>query len=62
MAHPLGTQLGITQDGLPPFTMTCRGCGESWDPAPVSQGPTAGQHTEHSLDKSANDHRCKETP
>ena len=49
---------GIIQSGLPPYTMECLTCGWKWDPKPVTQGPTKGQHTDGSSDLSAKKHRA----
>lgn len=48
----------IRQNAQPPYTMTCLRCGQSWDPEPVKTGPTKGEHTDHSFNKSIHDHRC----
>ena len=46
----------IIQNAMPPFTMTCTACKQSWQPAPVTRGATRGQITDASLDKAAKDH------
>lgn len=51
----------IVQSGEPPYEMRCLRCGLSWDPEPVTQGLTKGTHTDASLNKAANNHRCKTT-
>jgi len=50
------TYFGVVQDGLPPHTMRCLRCGDTWQPKPVGQGKTKGQHTDDSLDKQALKH------
>ena len=56
--------MAIIQDGRYPYETMCSVCREVWLPKPVTRGPTKGQHTESSLDKSANDHFkvCKGAP
>jgi len=47
---------GAFQLGIPPYTFECYKCRMVWDPMPVTQGPTKGQVTESSLDKSFQEH------
>lgn len=46
----------IVQSGMPPYTMECWSCGKQFQPVPAKSGPNKGQHTESSLDRSADDH------
>ncbi|MCU0297314.1 MAG: hypothetical protein MUF33_02200 [Candidatus Nanopelagicales bacterium] len=46
----------IVQAGLPPHRMECWSCGKGWNPEPAKTGPNKGQHTDASLDRSADDH------
>ena len=49
----------IVQDAVPPYTMTCKRCGLSWEPEPAKSGPHKGEHTDASLNRAAHDHRCR---
>jgi hypothetical protein len=51
----------IVQDALPPHTMECWSCGKAWTPEPSRSGPSKGQHTDSSLQRSADDHwrKCR---
>ena len=50
----------IVQQATPPYTSRCLNCGLSWEPEPAKSGPQKGRHTESSLNRNAQDHRCKE--
>lgn len=52
----------IVQDAMPPFTMRCMKCGVSWEPEPAKSGPHKGEHTDSSLNRAAQEHRCPAVP
>jgi hypothetical protein len=47
------------QQATPPYTIRCLRCGEEWLPEPAKSGPNKGQHTDSTLQKSSDNHKCK---